>query len=580
MILSECAAREKIRDVLKLSKNHPDFRQSVYDAFEQAKTIKNNGKILLGLWERADKKLREEIFVLLEQLDFKNCIKNQLSFEIIKLRMGRTADEKKINILLEKCEPEFRAKAQNILKQCGFTSAKYIFIGDFILNYGDLSSKNTYKLQGSIIEKVKKPDFDNISIVNISKNSTSNEKAILRLENCQTLKSLKFFENKVTKKVVELIHQGNFHLTQKLIITEINRAKTDFEFSFLHNILSLILRLANIPGPFPQIYFVCNQIWEKSLFNRQFLFKRMQTPYRDFKNYIGSYDLFKSKIRARGPVFLFYKKNGILKMYDFINQRTIPTNIKIERKIADLNQILVKSRETIRRKVTKKSEVQKWWSDRHSLNLELERLLNFQIDYNFPKSFFICLDEDLVYFPFEHSKYLEKYSIMRLPCSEYVSSEEKELNINLSELKIVTGQNLTQTEEKVRRFKEKHDLKTPETNETDLFVYFGHGSGKEHFSQVNSKQYMLFGCSSVRLIERTGFKKIGAALDLLNKNCKSVMGCLWDVTDLDIDAFGLTFLEQIIEGKNYDIALKEALKKMRLRFLNGASIVCYSKILL
>uniref|UniRef100_A0A915EMY7 separase n=1 Tax=Ditylenchus dipsaci TaxID=166011 RepID=A0A915EMY7_9BILA len=78
----------------------------------------------------------------------------------------------------------------------------------------------------------------------------------------------------------------------------------------------------------------------------------------------------------------------------------------------------------------------------------------------------------------------------------------------------------------------------------DLFLYMGHGSGGRHFGRSSIRESdckavsILMGCSSARIIdEGPGFDGRSAIYEYLIAKCPCVVGCLWMVTDGDIDRF-------------------------------------------
>lgn len=110
-------------------------------------------------------------------------------------------------------------------------------------------------------------------------------------------------------------------------------------------------------------------------------------------------------------------------------------------------------------------------------------------------------------------------------------------------------------------------------NEKDAncICYFGHGNGKKHIPNEKGKIIFLFGCSSVKLICRDNFKKNSSILNHI-KNNRIVLGCLYEMTDKDLDIFSIELLQS-----NGDLSsiVKRAQSKMKLRWLNGCSIIIY-----
>jgi separase len=146
---------------------------------------------------------------------------------------------------------------------------------------------------------------------------------------------------------------------------------------------------------------------------------------------------------------------------------------------------------------------------------------------------------------------------------------------------------------------------------SDLFLYFGHGSGAQYIRGRSIKRLdrcaaaFLMGCSSGKLTEAGDFESFGTPWNYMHAGCPALVATLWDVTDKDIDRFATgTFerwglLEKEISQETKPrgrkqkskakpaasatedrvMALDEAVAKARgdcvLRYLNGAAPVIY-----
>lgn len=820
--------KNRVKTLLKYKKDHPNLHAEIAYIFEKCKNIKDNGRILLGLWERARGNIRDEIYQCLEQIDFENDVRNTATFEIIKCKMNQNIDRNRLIDLLKKCEKSFRDKAEKILIKQGifFRMNGYMPIKPHILNYKDIQPGNTYhtkenaifiladevdkdltandgcgflkngnkeepennsipspildanvetdrhvkiqpflrnektqfsqdfekenissqninnkkqisyqeKSEKRIVSDIDKPkdkllpvtdkdkrfhsymdlgkfqketqnyntgryliknntpiqyipkgnNSNTNGVKNISKNSEMDHEFPQAVTNLQVqdanagpktssnLDGEKFFDRNTkqrifdvainehisskyrdsyqnknflrsipkshnldatdktnyglsstqvngrermktaftekfpmdqntisilidktthlyhfydcaqSRKVGALISDGNFHLIEKYLKSQMAKTNDNFDYSYLNDLYSLILRLAKINGPSPQIMLVCNKNWKESLFDRQLVFRNYTDPIRDFKNYIGMSLKWTDEIYSIGHVFLFYQKNNVLQIYDCNKGITLNTRIDIKEKITLLSLILFRSRETISRKTNDSNEIRKWWIDRYKLNTELQFILDFIIDYPFPDSFFICLDEELINFPFEHIRSLENKKIMRLPCSEFISKNiiEAQNDFKRSNIQIMTGSDMQQTEQRIKKFIEETGIVPDFGNLPQWVAYFGHGSGKLFLEGTKTEQFLLFGCSSAKIIHRFGFKRIGFTHSLLSNSSNTIMGCLWDVTDHDIDTFGMCLIKNLVDKQPYHLAMRTALATLRLRYLNGASIVCYSKVMI
>ena len=84
---------------------------------------------------------------------------------------------------------------------------------------------------------------------------------------------------------------------------------------------------------------------------------------------------------------------------------------------------------------------------------------------------------------------------------------------------------------------------------SDIFLYFGHGSGGQYIRSRSIKQLekcavaLLMGCSSGTLTEAGELEPYGTPVNYLHANCPALVANLWDVTDKDIDCFSETVLE-------------------------------------
>lgn len=139
-------------------------------------------------------------------------------------------------------------------------------------------------------------------------------------------------------------------------------------------------------------------------------------------------------------------------------------------------------------------------------------------------------------------------------------------NINLANLTGITGRRMAPQEQAL-------------LSSTDLFMYFGHGSGKKHFELKNIRPWLvfLFGCGSCRLLCTPNYRRNGCLAEHLKKN-RTVLGMLWDVTDRDLDRFTAGFLIDFFSGKGLAESVRRNINACKLRHLNGASIVVYGTV--
>lgn len=122
----------------------------------------------------------------------------------------------------------------------------------------------------------------------------------------------------------------------------------------------------------------------------------------------------------------------------------------------------------------------------------------------------------------------------------------------------------------------------------DIYIYFGHNSGvrylgKLHECNVNCLS-MVIGCSSAALSNQDQMvESFGSSYYFLINGCPTYIGCLWNVTDRDIDKFAERLLlhtfkvydqEENIE-KCTSITKAVALSRniCKLKYLNGSAPV-------
>ncbi|VDK85285.1 unnamed protein product [Cylicostephanus goldi] len=132
----------------------------------------------------------------------------------------------------------------------------------------------------------------------------------------------------------------------------------------------------------------------------------------------------------------------------------------------------------------------------------------------------------------------------------------------------------------------------------DVFFYMGHGSGSRYFSRrlisentINAVA-ILMGCGSVKLTPfGWGMDGKSSVYDYTVAKCPSVVGCLWTVTDGEIDRYFMALVDlcfssdgnRTLTGTDGDDsrlrviveAMHRARSKCKLPYLTGASVVSY-----
>lgn len=83
---------------------------------------------------------------------------------------------------------------------------------------------------------------------------------------------------------------------------------------------------------------------------------------------------------------------------------------------------------------------------------------------------------------------------------------------------------------------------------------------------------LMFGCSSARMV-LDGSEPFGCGFDFLMRGCPGYLGCLWNVTDIDLDRV----TGEMVEGGEGDLAgvLRRVRGNCAYPNLNGASMVVY-----
>lgn len=102
---------------------------------------------------------------------------------------------------------------------------------------------------------------------------------------------------------------------------------------------------------------------------------------------------------------------------------------------------------------------------------------------------------------------------------------------------------------------------------SDILLYFGHGSGAQYIRGRNIRSLpksavtFLFGCSSAKMTEHGAFESTGMPRYYMLGNSPAVVGCLWDVTDREIDRVALKTISEWGLVDKDDDRVKEGLKK-------------------
>lgn len=117
----------------------------------------------------------------------------------------------------------------------------------------------------------------------------------------------------------------------------------------------------------------------------------------------------------------------------------------------------------------------------------------------------------------------------------------------------------------------------------DVYIFSGHGDGQIYLSGDELERLrvrlvaLLFGCSSGKLSSLgRGLEPQGTAQSYLIGTSPAMVGFLWQVTDVDLDAFTKRFLEYWLNGKEPNLLQAVADQRMSFKsFSNAGALVVY-----
>lgn len=355
----------------------------------------------------------------------------------------------------------------------------------------------------------------------------------------------------------------------------------------------------------------------RSIFeNKVVLNKTLEnTPYRQirlFKKFCDE-DVFMAnvgRVSACFPDFSIlsiYVHEGRLWLYDLHGITDVELDWGCV--VDELRDIMDRNRQVLSRKAESDQEKKEWWMCRIGLDRRLGRLID-KVRRRFrivPKEkVLLILDENTTCFPFEQVFGKVSYRVRSLEnlftgagrmsgcpdaaggpgrtCAKSGNRGEKLFYL------LDADNNLSDTRECILEFFRQavhphvtgvdgRPLTARESSglvNFDLFMYFGHGSGRKHFELRYLLPWatFLFGCSSCRLVCVPNFAYNGVLLGHLNRG-RTVLGMLWDVTDKDLDRFTVGFLADFFGGEEIALSVRKNICRFRLRHLNGAAVVTY-----
>ncbi|KAK0402766.1 hypothetical protein QR680_016517 [Steinernema hermaphroditum] len=223
--------------------------------------------------------------------------------------------------------------------------------------------------------------------------------------------------------------------------------------------------------------------------------------------------------------------------------------------------------------------------------------------------------------PFESMPFFSEYPLVcRIPsfklfCNLIRTTAEvpKPVNCRSSFYILNPGGDLQDTEKRVRDIIESYEFdgirgQAPTSEmikevlgKYDVLLYIGHGSGGRYFSRraVRTSECkavsILMGCASVGIESAVhNFDGRSAVYDYMMARCPCVIGCMWMVTDGEIDKYLVALLkycfshlqttsvdkvvDSVATEEGYRTFLRgiaEARKACRLPYLTGGSVVAY-----
>lgn len=451
-------------------------------------------------------------------------------------------------------------------------------------------------------------DFKNSFFIKNSKNLSS----ILNLIEKGNLKNAKtellvLFNNKTTEKLaiynlLSLIHLFllDFHESIFYIDLFLDSAKGN-DWCFGLNCKFYIERQANIPSLESSIsilknnndFHFENKLFTKKVYNtsleRISLYSKVQYTKEQIIQFFDNY----KRSNPNLSILFMFSNNDILYIYNIKDYSLLEiywNDIKLI-----FENIMIENQNILSMNATTADEKRLWWSKRIELDIELGKTvkkLKERIKIDLKNKLMLILEDSVTFFPFE--AVFEKPTVrilsngIKFDMTNNIPNSPKPIFYLLD-----PANNLENTRNTVfeyftsKKFNSNflsgvigRSLNTNEISslyKNELFMYFGHGTGKRYFEvpDITPKLLFLFGCSSCRLIHIENFKSNGYFLRHIKKN-RTLIGNLWDVTDKDLDRFTLAFLEDFFKGKDILESIEENRKVCKLKYLNSSALVVYS----
>lgn len=410
-------------------------------------------------------------------------------------------------------------------------------------------------------------------------------------------------------------HEAVFYLDLLLEMAD----RYDWEFAF--NCKLLLERHGKIPSlhPYVTVKFPIDiplstdlliNFFENKLFIKQVLrtsFERIilhSKVYCPMEHLVRFFESWSKAIPGFLMLFLFSHENKLF-IYDILEVISIYTSSESPGRIAEalcvewmdvateLDSIMQENQKILSENVATSEDKKRWWATRISLDrrleitvLNLKKRISRYIEDN--RKVLLILEDSVAFFPFEAAFSRPAMRILTQDLSLHFNT----LKINSVFYLLDPSNNLQNTRSTIFEYLNSKNFQKgflkgivgrslePEEvrllHKNELFMYFGHGTGKKHFDVPDEmpKLLFLFGCSSCRLLHTENFKANGFCLKHFKKK-RILLGNLWDVTDKDLDKFTVAFLEDFFSGKDLLEAVFSNRGVCKLRYLNSAALVVY-----
>ncbi|OQS55836.1 hypothetical protein EHP00_378 [Ecytonucleospora hepatopenaei] len=323
-----------------------------------------------------------------------------------------------------------------------------------------------------------------------------------------------------------------------------------------------------------------------------------------------------------------YKKIHLLHFYIYDNSIYVFNyfNLQIVR-ISEDARIFLKDFTDIfdaNRKICKNINTsEKWLNERNALDKRLRIFLSsMSFKFNLGTTVYILLEGILHKIPFEiciYDQNEQTRQIFRVFKAEDVLENPIKFDPNSCFYLLDPQKNLERTAGKISKWVKKSCIPIEKgvtgkaldfegikkLNKNKTFLYFGHGTGRKHYKidkKSSLKEINLFGCSSAKVQSyHSYFYCPKNHADFINNNIKyidvnlatrylkfknnghlinivpgkTVVGCLWDVTDRDLDAFTISFLEKRIRNDPRAYNFEYLREFCKTKHLNGGALVIF-----